>query len=102
MEPGETIEDAARREVWEESGIRVGTVTYVQCQPWPFPSSLMIGLTGEALTHDIRFDTDELQDARWFNFAEIRQMLHRTHPEGLTASSPYAIAHHLVTKVVGE
>ena len=101
MEPGETIEDAARREVWEESGIRVGPVAYVQCQPWPFPSSLMIGLMGEALTHDIRIDTNELQDARWFSFAEARQMLHRTHPQGLTASSPYAIAHHLVTSVVG-
>ena len=101
MEPGETIEDAARREVWEESGIRVGAVSYVQCQPWPFPSSLMIGLVGEALTHDVRIDTNELQDARWFSFAEARQMLRRTHPEGLTASSPYAIAHHLVCKVVG-
>lgn len=100
MEPGETIENAARREVWEEAGIRVGRVAYVQSQPWPFPSSIMIGLTGEADTHDIRVDHHELEDARWFSFAEAQQMVERTHPQGLTATHPYAIAHHLLLKVL--
>src|SRR5437667_194790 len=74
MEPGETIEEAARREVFEESGIRVGQVSYVASQPWPFPSSLMIGLIGEALSEDIRIDARELEDARWFTADELRAM----------------------------
>ena len=65
IEPGETIAAAVRREVFEESGIRVGEVTYLACQPWPFPASLMIGCRGEALNADITLDPAELQDARW-------------------------------------
>ncbi len=102
IEPGETIENAARREVWEEAGIRVGDVSYVQSQPWPFPASLMIGLTGVAATHEIRIDHNELQDARWFPFAEARQMMARNHPQGLTATHPYAIAHHLLNAVLAD
>ena len=96
VEPGETIEDAARREVFEESGVRVGAVRYVTSQPWPFLSNLMIGLVGEALTPEITLDENELEDARWFTAAEARMMVDRTHPEGLYAANPYAIAHELV------
>ena len=96
IEPGETIEDAARREIFEESGIRVGEVRYLSSQPWPFPSSLMIGLIGEALTTDIVIDRDELEDVRWFDAPEVIAMLERRHPDGLTLPSPFAIAHHLV------
>jgi NAD+ diphosphatase len=96
VEPGETIEDAARREVFEEAGIRVGTVRYVSSQPWPFLSNLMIGLIGEALSHDIVVDTNELEDARWFSAEEARHMVDRTHPQGLYAANPMAIAHDLV------
>ena len=71
MEPGETIEEAARREVFEEAGIRVGEITFHSNQPWPFPSSLMIGLIGEALNRDIVIDKTELEDARWFSRIEI-------------------------------
>ena len=67
VEPGETIEDAARREVFEESGVRVGAVRYVTSQPWPFLSNLMIGLIGEALSDEITLDQKELEDARWFS-----------------------------------
>lgn len=95
-EPGETIEQAARREVFEESGIRVGKISYIQSQPWPFPSSLMIGLVGQAETTEITIDQTELQDARWFSMAETKLMLRRKHAQGFTASHPYAIAHHLV------
>jgi NAD+ diphosphatase len=96
VEPGETIEDAARREIFEESGIRVGTVHYVTSQPWPFLSNLMIGLIGDAVSDEIRLDEKELEDARWFSAAEARQMIDRTHPEGLYAANPMAIAHELV------
>lgn len=65
MEPGESIEAAVRREIFEESGIRVGPVGYLASQPWPFPSSLMIGCSGTALTRDITLDENELEDAKW-------------------------------------
>lgn len=100
MEPGETIEDAARREVFEEAGIRVGAIRYVTSQPWPFPANIMIGLIGEALDDVIQIDAKELDDARWFSFDEARLMLRREHPDGLWATNPMAIAHHLVTEAV--
>lgn len=96
MEPGETIEDAARREVAEESGIRVGAISYVASQPWPFPASLMIGLVGEAESAAITVDPKELETARWFGPDEVRLMLDGRHPDGLTASRPQAIAHQLI------
>jgi NAD+ diphosphatase len=96
LEPGETIEDAVRRETFEEAGIRVGRVGYARSQPWPFPSSLMIGCVGEALSREIVIDAQELEEARWFHRDEIRQMLDRAHPENLYAANPIAIAHHLV------
>ncbi len=96
MEPGETMEAAVRREVLEEAGITVGAVTYAACQPWPFPSSLMIGMIGEAESTEIKIDKAELEDARWFERAEVELMLNNKHPEGLTASHPYAIAHLLI------
>ena len=65
-EPGETVEDAVRRETFEEAGVRVGAVRYLVSQPWPFPSSLMIGCVGEAETDDIVIDRTELEDVRWF------------------------------------
>ena len=100
MEPGETIEAAARREVFEEAGIRLGAIRYVASQPWPFPASLMIGLIGEAETYDITIDRKEIEEARWFPVDEIRQMLDRTHPRGLWATRPQAIAHLLVTEAL--
>jgi NAD+ diphosphatase len=65
MEPGETLEAAVRREVFEESGVSVGPVDYLACQPWPFPSSLMIGCRGKATSTAISLDEIELDDARW-------------------------------------
>jgi NAD+ diphosphatase len=102
LEPGETLEDAARREVFEEAGIHVGAVRYVASQPWPFPGSLMIGLLGEALSTDIRIDEKELKDARWFSAAELRTMIDHTHPENLFAANPMAIAHHLIRTAIGD
>ena len=97
MEPGETIEQAVAREVLEEAGIKVGAVTYVTSQPWPFPSSLMIGVIAEAASTEIKLDPAELEDARWFIRSDLDLMLKGTHPEGLYASRPQAIAHAVVT-----
>ncbi len=74
VEPGEALDDAVRREVMEEVGITVGTVNYAGSQPWPFPSSLMLGFFGEALSTDITVDQNEIAEARWFTREEITEM----------------------------
>jgi len=71
MEPGETIEIAARREVFEETRIKLGPVTYLASQPWPFPSSLMIGCRAEATNRTIEIDSQEIEDARWISREEV-------------------------------
>jgi NAD+ diphosphatase len=71
MEPGESIEGAVRRETFEEAGIAVGAVHYLSSQPWPFPSSLMIGCRAEALDEEIRRDPAELEAARWATREEV-------------------------------
>ena len=96
IEPGESIEDAVRRETHEEAGITCGRVVYFHSQPWPFPSSLMIGCHAQALTRDIVVDRRELEDARWFSKSEIETMMLRRHPEGLTTPPPVAVAHHII------
>ncbi len=96
LEPGETIEEAVRREILEESGVICDEVRYVASQPWPFPSSLMIGCLARAATHDIIVDGDELEDARWFDREEARAIFEKRHPEGLLAPTKMAIAHHLL------
>jgi NAD+ diphosphatase len=71
LEPGETLEDAVRREVAEETGVVVGEVTYFGNQPWPLPASLMLGFLGRAVTREIHVDGVEMQDARWFTRATM-------------------------------
>lgn len=96
VEAAETIEDAVRREIVEESGILCTDVRYYMTQPWPYPSSLMIACTATATTEAITVDRTELEDARWFSRDEAAQMLKRTHPDGLAGPHPFAIAHHLL------
>ena len=96
IEPGETVEAAVRREVAEESGVRVGAVAYHASQPWPFPASLMIGCFAQALSREILVDTNELEDARWLGRDEVRAMFAGHHPDGLIPPQPIAIAHHLL------
>jgi NAD+ diphosphatase len=96
MEPGETFEEAARRETLEEAGIACARVRYFASQPWPFPTSLMIGCHAEAVTHEVVIDRTELEDARWFDRDEIIAMLERRHPQGLTTPPPMAIAYHII------
>ncbi|MGH6875314.1 MAG: NAD(+) diphosphatase, partial [Aestuariivirgaceae bacterium] len=102
MEPGESIEEAARREVFEETGVRLGAVAYHSSQPWPFPSSLMIGLLAQATTSEIAIAAEELEDARWFGRDEVVQMLENRHPQGLKVPKPAAIAHHLIRASIAQ
>jgi NAD+ diphosphatase len=102
VEPGETIEDAVRRETFEEAGIIGGRVTIMANQPWPFPASLMIGAYVEAKSTKIAMDHEELEDCRWFTRDEVRQMLAGTHPEGLGVPAKMSIASHLIRHFVGQ
>ncbi|MBC9711160.1 NAD(+) diphosphatase [Streptomyces sp. TRM66268-LWL] len=72
VEPGESIEQSVRREVFEEAGVTVGEVEYVASQPWPFPSSLMLGFMARATSAEINVDGDEIEEARWFSRDELR------------------------------
>lgn len=81
MEPGETIEAAVRREVAEETCIRVGPVRFLACQPWPYPSSLMIGCEGLAESDDITLDSVELEAALWLTREELAEVFAGTHPQ---------------------
>ena len=100
LEPGETIEDAVRRETLEEASITTRRVRYLASQPWPFPSSLMIGCYAEATSREIVVDTEELEGARWFSKEELARMLMRRHEAGLTTPPPVAIAHHIIRSFV--
>ena len=71
MEVGENLEAAVARELLEEAGVRVRNIRYIASQPWPFPSSLMFGCHAEAENDDLRIDTAELDDARWFTREEV-------------------------------
>jgi NAD+ diphosphatase len=95
-EIGETLEDAVRREIMEEAGLKVGRVDYFASQPWPFPSSLMIGCMAEAASHDIVIDKVELEDARWFTKAETKLLLTKQHPQGFVCPPNLAIANLLM------
>ena len=96
IEPGETVEDAVRRETFEESGVLIGRVSYHASQPWPFPHSLMIGCHAEALGEAIRRDESELDDCRWFSRGEAQAMIAGAHPGGLFLPPKGAIATHLI------
>ncbi len=95
VDQGEAIEEAVRREVREEAGIEVGEVTYHSSQPWPFPSSLMIGCHAKALTTEISRDEEEMSDVRWFSRGEVLTALKDENPD-LKVPGPIAIAHHII------
>ena len=92
VEPGESLEEAVRREVLEESNIRVGAVWYHSSQPWPFPGNIMLGFHAEALSEDIVVEEAELIDVRWFSRAQVRD------PEahGFALPRPDSIARRLI------
>ena len=96
VEPGETMEEAVRRELMEEVNLAVGEITYHRSQPWPFPSSLMLGCYAQALSADFRIDGAEIADARWLTKDEARQRLAGTIEDEMKMPSTIAIAHHLI------
>ncbi len=95
VEPGETLEAAVRREVFEESGVKVGQVNYLASQPWPFPASLMFGCAGVATSRKITIDPKEIEDALWVTKEEMMNIFAGEHPKILPARKG-AIAHFLL------
>ena len=96
VESGETMEEAVRRELMEEVNLPVGAITYHRSQPWPFPSSLMLGCYAQALSPDFRIDGTEIADARWLTKDEARQRLAGAIEDEMKMPSVIAIAHHLI------
>ncbi len=78
VEPGESLELALKREVYEEVGVNVNKIEYFQSQPWPFPASLMLGFFAETEDTDLNVDEDEIEDANWFDINQLKDL---THPE---------------------
>ena len=97
-EPGETLEDAVRREVMEETGVLVGEVTYFGNQPWPLPASLMLGFTGRAMTDEIEVDGTEVSEARWFSRADLRGETE----QGIVVPAGVSISSSLMESWLGE
>jgi len=95
MEPGETINEAVRREAFEETGVRIGAVEYLVDQPWPFPSSLMIGCHAEALSRDITLDPIELETALWLSREDVLASINGQNP-GIRPSRKGSISRFLL------
>ncbi|WP_289040281.1 NAD(+) diphosphatase [uncultured Aliiroseovarius sp.] len=96
LEPGETVEAATRREVFEETGVRVGQVDYLSSQPWPYPSSLMIGTRGLATSTDITIDPNELEQAIWLSREDMLQVFAGQNPD-VSPARKGSIAHFLLS-----
>jgi NAD+ diphosphatase len=90
VEPGESLEEAVRREVYEETSVELDEVHYHSSQPWPFPSSLMLGFTARAKSREILLSADELEDARWFTRAQVLAR------DGVELPSTISIARRLI------
>lgn len=96
VEPGETMEEAVRRELWEEVELKVGAVSYHATQPWPFPSALMLGCYATALSRDFRIDGHEIEAARWLSKDEVRARLASKIEDEMRLPTAIAIAHRLI------
>jgi NAD+ diphosphatase len=96
LEPGETMEEGVKRELREEADVEVGAVRYHASQPWPFPSSLMLGCYAEALSKTFRIDGKEIESARWMHKSEVRERLAQPKDDGLKLPAAIAIAHTLI------
>jgi len=102
VEPGETIEEAVVREIFEETRVKTGAVAYFTTQPWPFPSSLMIGCFAKAKGREIHLDDNELAEAIWLDRATARALLAGERVRDFFLPPPIAIAHHLIRHWVEE
>jgi NAD+ diphosphatase len=100
IEPGEDLEHAVQREIFEEAGLTVGEVRYHSSQPWGFPHTLMLGAMGFADTTTIKIDPTEIEEARWFTRAEAQSMLDRKHPQNWWVPGQQAIARALIQAFV--
>lgn len=96
VEPGESIEEAVARELFEEGGIRVTNVRYVASQPWPFPSTLMVACIATALSEDLVIDHGELEDAKWIDRAEVQRALAGDPAASFNVPPAFAIAYTLL------
>jgi len=96
VEPGETIEEAVRRELMEEASVKVAAVTYYATQPWPFPSSLMIGCFAKAESREAKADEIEIAEVRWIERSAARELIEGKQIDGVRVPPPIAIAHHLI------
>ena len=101
VEPGESLEEAVRREVLEESGVRVGEVRYVTSQPWTFPSSFMLGCIASAESESLAVDHAEIEEARWFERSALKAAMAGENTE-VSLPPPMAIAHHLIRRWLEE
>ncbi len=105
VEPGETLEAAVRREVFEEAGVRVGDVDFIASQPWPFPASLMFGCSGVALGRDITLDPVEIEDALWVSKDRMTRIFageEEGGDGGIRAPRAGAIAHYILANWVAD
>jgi len=100
MESGETIEDASRRELYEEVGIIGLEVKYKMSQPWPFPSTLMIGVHVEAKSQELHIDTHEIADAKWVHKDDIKAILNGDESFGFSLPTKIAVARNLLEEWV--
>ncbi|MEQ1509513.1 MAG: NAD(+) diphosphatase [Sphingopyxis sp.] len=96
VEPGESIEEAVRRELYEEAGVRADDVHYVASQPWPFPSQLMIGCIANTQSRSLTLDNQEIEDAMWLSRDEVRAALAGEDGARMACPPPFAIAHSLL------
>jgi NAD+ diphosphatase len=102
VEPGETIAEAARREVKEETDVDIDGIRIFSSQPWPYPSSLMIGCFAEAKSTEIKIDEVEIEDARWFTVADIEAAIREEPDAPLLLPPRIAIAHQLIKHWLAE
>ncbi len=96
VEPGETIEEAAKRELMEEAGVTAREVNYFFSQPWPFPSQLMIGISIEAASMDMSINKEELTDLKWFSKTDVEAVLKGATDRGFSLPTKIAIARNML------
>ena len=96
VEPGESLELALKREVFEEVGVNVNKIKYFQSQPWPFPASLMLGFFAETEDTDLNVEKDEIEDAHWFDISQLKNLTHPDIPDGFKLPRFDSIARRLV------